>query len=469
MKRIDKSPTDKNLLESMRDNALGRNDDIVGFVGMLDEMEGGYSLCVDGPWGSGKTFFVKQVEMLLRHENSNLMDSYKELEGLAGRKDPPEPKARQDYLPIYFNAWDVDTFPDPLVALVGTMHAEYPKALVQGLAGSSAGDLLGLASGVVDLASPIVGLANPLAGFATKIAAGITKSIGKVAKSFGTKSLIKSFDDRKNLESAIDKYVDALLKDTGDRLVLFVDELDRCEPGFALKLLDEMKFVTRNDRVIVVYSTCLSQLEKAVGNFYGAGFDAHRYLSRFFDLPPLHLTRVDGGRYLRLSGHFNADSTLVSNQISEIIDVKSLSMRDTNRVISEIDSSRRALVERPSSSLITFIEDQLFPIAVAIQLTGKELNWHEMASKGDFGPLWKYTEDLHLFSTNSEMIANSALPASSSSSSSTDVWDYLNLLCACLFSADKEADKFESKFYKYMPEYDSIHSADRSLFSRFRY
>jgi|GEM_PF-5536396 len=470
MKRIDKSPTDKNLLESVSDDALGRNDDLAAFVGMLDEMEGGYSLCVDGPWGSGKTFFVKQVEMLLRHENDRLEGSYEELDGLVGKGCALGPKTRQDYLPVYFNAWDVDTFPDPLVALVGTMHAEYPKALAHGLVGSSADELLGRASGVIGLISPIVGLVNPLAGAAAKAVAGMVGSAGKAAEPSGVKSLIKSFDDRKNLESAMDKYVDALLENTGDRLVLFVDELDRCEPGFALRLLDEMKFVSRNDRVIVVYSTCLSQLEKAVENFYGEGFDAHRYLSRFFDLPPLHLARVNGRRYFCRCSHFDEDKNqLFIEQVSELIDVKSLSMRDVNRLISEFDESRGSIERNTSSDLCAFIECQLFPVMLAAHLS-EDFDWHDMAGGGDFSLLWRYTEGLPRFSKDRESIAYSASGGTGVDRTNPDIIEkYLNALCACLVGDDREAASFERELSKYKMEYDSVGSNDRKLFSRFRY
>lgn len=465
MKRIDKSPTDENLLESMTGGALGRNEDIVSFIGMLDEMEGGYSLCVDGPWGSGKTFFVKQVEMLLRHENDKLEGSHEELAALVGDEKPLGPRVKKSYFPVYFNAWDVDTFPDPLIALVGTMRAEHPLALANGADKSTAKDLLGRASDVVGLISPVVGLVNPVAGVVAKVAAGVAGGAIKAAEPSGVEGLVESFSQYRGLEKAMNEYVDALLKDTGDRLVLFVDELDRCEPRFALRLLDEMKFVSRNNRVIVVYSTCLAQLEKAVGNFYGMGFDAHRYLSRFFDLPPLRLKRVDGSKYLRESGSSSADDAMVSDQISEIIDVKSLSMRDVNRVISEIDN-RRVLVRRPSSPLVNFIEDQLFPVAVAFQLTEEDPRWHEMAVKGDFGPLWKYTEGLPLFSGSCAAIAGYALPASPSPSPA-DMEGYLNLLCVCLFGSDQEANESKPKLQNYRMEYNFIHPLNRDLFRRF--
>ena len=69
MKRLDMEPTEDALLESIKSNRAGRNNDIVDFIKLLSETEGPYSLMVDASWGDGKTFFVKSVELVLRALN----------------------------------------------------------------------------------------------------------------------------------------------------------------------------------------------------------------------------------------------------------------------------------------------------------------------------------------------------------------------------------------------------------------
>ena len=93
--------------------------------------------------------------------------------------------------------------------------------------------------------------------------------------------------------------------------------------------------------------------------------------------------------------------------------------------------------------------------------------WHEMAVKGDFGLLWKYTEGLPLFSGSCAAIAGYALPASPSPSPA-DMEGYLNILCVCLFGSDQEANESKSKLQNYRMEYNFIHPLNRDLFRRFR-
>lgn len=67
-------------------------------------------------------------------------------------------------------------------------------------------------------------------------------------------------------------------------MLLLVDELDRCRPEYAVRLLKEMKALFVRDRIVVVHSANLDQLAKVISGKYGEGFDGSRYLDRFFDL-----------------------------------------------------------------------------------------------------------------------------------------------------------------------------------------
>lgn len=70
----------------------------------------------------------------------------------------------------------------------------------------------------------------------------------------------------------------------GNRLVVFIDELDRCNPSYAVRLLERIKHYFSDDRITFVFSVSLKQLQNTVKKHYGTEFDASRYLDRFFDL-----------------------------------------------------------------------------------------------------------------------------------------------------------------------------------------
>ncbi|GAL22833.1 putative phage protein [Vibrio maritimus] len=64
---------------------------------------------------------------------------------------------------------------------------------------------------------------------------------------------------------------------------IFIDELDRCRPSYAVEMLETIKHIFDIEGVVFVVATDTEQLQHAVKAVYGEGFDARVYLSRFFN------------------------------------------------------------------------------------------------------------------------------------------------------------------------------------------
>lgn len=56
-------------------DSLGRNNAIYKFIRLLLSIEDATNISIDGDWGSGKTFFVKQLKLVLEAYNSNFKSS----------------------------------------------------------------------------------------------------------------------------------------------------------------------------------------------------------------------------------------------------------------------------------------------------------------------------------------------------------------------------------------------------------
>lgn len=67
------------------------------------------------------------------------------------------------------------------------------------------------------------------------------------------------------------------------RLVIIIDELDRCKPTYAINLLERIQHCLDNDKLTFVFSTNLSELSNTVKQIYGSNFNGDSYLDRFFD------------------------------------------------------------------------------------------------------------------------------------------------------------------------------------------
>lgn len=61
------------------------------------------------------------------------------------------------------------------------------------------------------------------------------------------------FKKQKNIESDIQSFFTELLAERGNRLVVFIDELDRCKPSFAVHLLEQLKHYISDERITFVF------------------------------------------------------------------------------------------------------------------------------------------------------------------------------------------------------------------------
>lgn len=95
-----------------------------------------------------------------------------------------------------------------------------------------------------------------------------------------------SLDDKiKDMHDFIKKAIKQ--KTRQGKLIVIIDELDRCRPTFAIKLLEIVKHLFNIRGIVFVFFLDITQLQHSVKKVYGRGFDALGYLERFFDYSSL--------------------------------------------------------------------------------------------------------------------------------------------------------------------------------------
>lgn len=107
------------------------------------------------------------------------------------------------------------------------------------------------------------------------------QSLRTMIKELRSESPLDSLKSKKELREKVNEFFNSLLPEKGNRLIIMVDELDRCKPSYAVKLLERIKHYFTNDRITFVFSVNTYELEKTIRKYYGDDFDAGRYLSRF--------------------------------------------------------------------------------------------------------------------------------------------------------------------------------------------
>jgi len=121
--------------------------------------------------------------------------------------------------------------------------------------------------------------------------------------------------------------------DAPQKLIIVIDELDRCRPDYALSLLEIIKHFFAVPNVHFVLGVNMVQLENSVRARYGAGIDAGLYLQKFVGLSmrlPNQNDRYQGTHAIRLFESMADSQGLNSGQLTCALSVMELS-RDKSK------------------------------------------------------------------------------------------------------------------------------------------
>lgn len=271
MKSYELKPTYDNLLKTYLSDTISRNTDIFHFIEILDAVDDNCSIALDGNWGSGKTFFVKQVKIV--------MDSYNPYINITNEEDREKIKSlcnnqnleKNPQVCVYYDAWENDNDDDPILSLVYAILSN------------------------VETDFSFKNNPNCFKFAATLLEMFTGKEWSKVIDSLKSDSPLSKLKASKDIEETVKEFLESLLLEKGNRLIIFIDELDRCKPSYAVRLLERIKHYLSNDRITFVFSINISELQHTIKRYYGEDFNAGRYLDRFFDLrislPPANLQK----------------------------------------------------------------------------------------------------------------------------------------------------------------------------------
>lgn len=258
----------ENLRKSYINNILNRNTHIHNFISMLLNIEKGGVIAIDGEWGSGKTYFVHQVKWLFDSADENIDSDIKNV--LNSTSPKLDNIIEHKYKVFYYDAWKHDKSNNPFFTLLRSMILTF---------------------GGIDHFKEEMGFIKSLFKGASHIAKGVTPiDVESVFK--GTKTLCGINDtDRfselefiEQMDSQVHSFLDYICEGQYDKLVIFIDELDRCKPSFAVELLEIIKHYFNHDKLIFVLSTNLKEFQYCIKHYYGEGFDGWKYLDRFIDI-----------------------------------------------------------------------------------------------------------------------------------------------------------------------------------------
>lgn len=313
MNKIAMKPTTENIINMLDKNAIGRNQYVATFLEMLDNVDENFTIFINGDWGTGKTFLVKQIYTLLTYYNEYIKEELKgyntQLDQVLQKDSFKDLKLEKNFVPIYYNAWNNDSHIDPINSIIFNIIKEHDILK----------DYQKESSDVIDKIASVLDMANIWSN----------GSVKELVSTFKRKDIIPEITTMENLKETLNLLLDKLLVERGDKLVIFVDELDRCNPIYSIKLLERIKHFFDHENIIFVFSVNENELTNTISNYYGQNFDSHRYLNKFFDIS-IDLPKVNISNYMEYLG-IERNSKYFNKTIHEIIEYYNFTMRDCIR------------------------------------------------------------------------------------------------------------------------------------------
>lgn len=260
---------------------------------IIAESEGGFTLAVNGRWGSGKTTFMKMWQQKLQNDG---------------------------YHTIYFNAWENDFDSEPLIPILGELYGIYKEDNVK----KKFAELIEKGRKIIRkkfVPTMIKSLIEMRLGNEAKLL--YDEILSSTDKFF--ESEIEDYSTKKNeliefknsLSEVIRSEFSPAEGSTSPKpLIFIVDELDRCRPDYAVQVLEKIKHFFSINEIIFVLAIDKTQLCSSILGYYGSEkIDAEEYLRRFIDIDyklaefSVKYYCEDLCKYFDLDQYFVADGT----------------------------------------------------------------------------------------------------------------------------------------------------------------
>lgn len=348
MKNYSTLPTDENAFDLLKEDPLKRNPAVFRFLQLIDAVDENCSIALNGKWGSGKTLFVRQIKLLLDAFNSKTNISDEMRQALLGIL--PESVECSICTTVYYDAWSNDDSNDPILSLVYT-------AITSGQSDYSPEqnrNILGIAEKIAELTTqkPITGIISMVQG----------------------EDLLSTMKQRNNIQQLVREFINSLILERANRVVIFIDELDRCRPAYAVQLLERIKHYFDDDRITFVFSVDITQLQHTVKAYYGYAFDATRYLDKFFDLR-VSLPEINYKTFIEKKFDFITSGNIYDEICIRVVQYFSFSLREVERYMRLIRIAAYSYNTSPTFSeqkALQFARLYIVPILIGLSMANMD-------------------------------------------------------------------------------------------------
>ncbi len=296
---------------------------------LISSIKHPFVFAIDSPWGSGKTTFIKMWKQYLEN---------------------------QTFPTVYYNAWENDFSEDAFLSIFAELESGLKEV-----------------KNKFELKDEITESFEKAKKISFKLAKNILPAVIKTAtqglidiKNINEEAISEAFENitkqlfekygasknnRNKFRELLSDFI-AKLSDTeklkDKPLVIFIDELDRCRPTFAIEILEKTKHFFNIPGIIFILSIDKDQIQKSFKTIYGQGMMVEGYTRRFIDLEfrlpnPTNyqyiqflISRAEVSDVFAKKLHSDLSWDYILDTFSSISNFFNLSLRDQNQLINNI-------------------------------------------------------------------------------------------------------------------------------------
>lgn len=247
-----------------KEDKIGRKEFVDKIAYCVDNLQEDQNMCIaiDGEWGSGKSFVMRKL-----YDRLNMNDNY---------------------LVVKYDAWECSYYDEPLIAVFSSILDSVNEKLlflhnrqegVKAVAKEIGKDLLDTFSKQKNIFGALATILKKVKHYATIYKKGIiidTKN-EDVANFHSYQTYLREV---KLCMNDFTTFVDEA--GNKNKLIILVDELDRCLPDMQLKILERLHHLFDVKNCAVICAINEASVAKNVKTTYGV--DGYEYLRKFFDL-----------------------------------------------------------------------------------------------------------------------------------------------------------------------------------------
>lgn len=322
-------------------------DMLYQLVNTMSDLKQGKIFSIDGTWGYGKTYVLEELERRLSPVVNE--DTYDD-----------------KFYVFHYNCWQYDYYEEPSVAIISAMLEDSENSLehrinkVAKAGWETAKEILAEVAG--EYVKNKIGV-NIVETFQSE-KTGIDNQKFKFDKMFAFKKTLDETREKLKRMSEI------------KTVVIVVDELDRCMPEYAIKVLERLHHLFEGiPNTIVIMAVDSKQLENSVKKIFGNAVDTGRYLRKFisFNLK-LGVGALQSKYVEKYNYYFEKfeEKDAAAEELQTLATLCQIDIRNLNKLIEKLDIIHTLAFKGKMSESVLWFELMWGMIKYKISLPDKE-------------------------------------------------------------------------------------------------